>query len=156
MATSTADGIYKYNDLIKSSNGVIKSLIDHAWSMNKYIEEKNGWPTVKRHTRSRGQWGVDINVSRIGHAIQVTNANSSIEEIAAAVHDGWKICYKYWSANRPWKSNNNNKLSLYIAPGKNISSRNKSTRANLNYVDLDDYQKNIYRQMATYIKNNCM
>lgn len=155
MAMSTADGLYKYNTSIKSSNGEIKSLIEHAYCMNKYIEEKNGWHAIKRHNQSRGQWGVDINVSRIGHSIQVTNANSSIEEIAAAVHDGWKICYKYWSTNRPWKSNNN-KQSLYIAPGKNISSRNKSIRANLDYSDLDDYQKNIYMQMATYIKNNCM
>lgn len=155
MAECTADGKYKYYIPIISTRSLNKTLYDHSIGMNDHIERINRWVDAKHHKHAPGQWGVDINISRIGHALETTNYKSSIDEIAAAVHDGWRACYSYWYTHKPWKSANGNS-SLYVAPGKSLNSRNKLARSNLKYDELDEHQKMICRQMAMYIRYNCM
>jgi hypothetical protein len=159
MATGTADGLYDYYEKVISSNGLRKTFIDHSCAMNVYLEVENSWaPKIDRYGHpisplGPGRWGTDINVSRIGHALKTTNKYSSIDEIAAAVHAGWSACYKYWYENRPWDFAPD---ALYFCPGKNLLSRQKLTRCSLSYDQLDKFQQKMCRQMATYIKNECM
>lgn len=139
----TADGNWSYSKMV---NG--KSLAEHANDMNVYMEKLNSW---SRTSIAIGTWGIDINVSRIGHAIETTTIESPLEDVAKAVHDGWKTCFNFWLHNEPWKINSN-----YKPPGKSLTSRDKLKRATLSFDMLDDYQKTICMQMATYIKQECM
>jgi hypothetical protein len=155
MASYTADNRYAYDEKVQSSNGKIKTLLEHSNLMNYYIEYKNGWTNYRQWPPATalgtGRWGTDINVCRIAHALEKTNSESTIEQIAEAVHNGWVECFNYWYVNKPWIGNNK-----YHHPGKDLTSREKESRANLSYNELDEYQKRICRQMASYIKRNCM
>lgn len=159
VATCTADNKYMYDALVTPSNGKRpKRLIDLAGDMNSFLEQKNGWnnynqwPPVTR--LGPGRWGTDINVCRIGRALELPQ-NSSIEEIAEAVHNGWADCFDYWYTNQPWKCTNLNEKK-YIQPGKDLETRSKISRSKLKFDELDEFQKKMCRQMAEFIKNECM
>lgn len=153
VATSTADGKYMYDTLVFGKKP--KRLLDLAGDMNSYLEEKNGWnkynqwPPVTR--LGPGRWGTDINVSRIGRALELPK-DSSIEKIAEAVHCGWADCFNYWYNNQPWKL----PTKLYFPPGKDLETRSKIIRSKLQFKELDDFQKKMCIQMAEFIKNEAM
>jgi hypothetical protein len=163
VATTTADDRFRYDDIIVPSKGKPKRLIDLSGEMNAFLEKENAkepgwhrnnqWPPVTN--LGPGRWGTDINVSRIGRALQLPK-DSSIDEIAEAIHAGWVDCFNYWYNHQPWKWVNHNGCKLYFQPGKDMSSRAKLERSKLKFVELDDYQKKIYRQMATFVKTECM
>lgn len=153
----TADGCYDYDTLICPTNGKrAKHLIELAGDMNSHIEKLNGWSGYKQWppiTRlGPGRWGTDINVYRITSALATTTKESPVDDIAEAVHNGWALCFLYWYENKPWKGEN----SQYTKPGKNLLKRDKLPRSKLAFNQLDDYQKKMCRQMAEFIRSECM
>lgn len=140
MALRTADGLFMYD---AETNGGV-TLMDHANRLNAYLAIQNGWPV--NGTLCRGQWGLDINVWRIGYAVLMTTETDDIENIAKHVHDGWAMCFSYWFRNKPWLTD-----SSYNSPGKSLITKNKEHRAKTPYNKLDDEQKKICRQVATYL-----
>lgn len=147
----TADGRYYYNALIVP--GSKETLFDISNKMNEYLVHRYGWNTRNHWPPESvrlcpGSWGAESNISRIGEALNYYNSTSSTYEIAVAMHAGWSKCLLYWTAFEPWKRPN----SRYRAPGKRISSRGKYKRAQTAFDDLDDYQKDLYWQMAAFLR----
>lgn len=144
--------MYEYGTKIyRGDDKPALTLLEHSNEMNAYLEKENGWKPHKVSKLGPGRWGTDINICRIAYALEHTTTDSSIEDVASAVHDGWALCYEFWYTNKPWTIN-----SGYIAPGKDLTVREKLARSKLKYGDLDEYQKNICRQMAKYIMKECM
>lgn len=156
VATTTADERFQYDAIVVPSGRKPKRLIDLAGDMNSYLEKENGWnnynqwPPVTR--LGPGRWGTDINVSRIAKALIHCSKDSSIEEIAEAIHAGWTDCFNYWYTHKPWTWDS----KLYFPPGKDLTTRAKIERATLRFDELDEYQKKMCRQMASFVKNECM
>lgn len=147
----TADGRYYYNALM--APGSNRQLIDIAHEMNEYLEVKNNWQDRSQWPPATarlcpGTWGMESTVSRIGAALVECNAYSTIDDIAAAMHRGWSRCLMFWLATMPWRW----QTSRYRAPGGGLTSRNKVGRAQTPFEYLDNYQKEIYYQMATFLK----
>jgi hypothetical protein len=145
MASHTADGKYSYEDL--APNGY--TLFKNADLLNKYLTSLNGWN--EDDVLVRGMWGTDINICRIGHALIYTNCDSSLVDIARAAHDGWKSCYKYWLEYKPWTTS-----YYYYKPYSGLYSNEKPLRSLQSFDELPYIQKKIYRQIAYFIKYNCM
>jgi hypothetical protein len=141
----TADGKYSYTQL--APNG--ETLLSHAVSLNRYLSNIYNWDENRIRA---GSWGTDINVSRIGHALKNTNSDSSIIEIAREVHEGWKLCYNYWIASKPWNRICNNRYHL---PLHDISSNDKPKRAKQSFDELTFEQQQLCIDVAKYIKHNC-
>lgn len=146
--TRTADGRFEYDFVVKG-----KTLLEHATDMNDFLEHENGWVKYKQwppQTRlGPGRWGTDINVCRIGSALELP-PDASEREIAEAVHEGWKHCFNYWFTNEPWKDDNCR--HPYQPPGKELTARDKLKRATLHFDQLNDYHKDLCMQMAKFIK----
>jgi hypothetical protein len=140
MATTTADGLYRYDATVKG-----KTLLEHAQLLDEYLVLQFGWVSNGRLTP--GQWGTDINVSRIASAIGCCD---DTEKVAERIHIGWSKCFKFWLNSKPWLWN-----AGYKQPSKNPLSNHKMLRASSSYQDLDERQKCIYRQMAQYVLNYC-
>ena len=160
VATSTADGRYLYDAIVVPSGRKPKRLIDLAGDMNSYLEKENGWNNYKQWppvTRlGPGRWGTDINVSRIACALTHFTNDNSIDEIAKAVHEGWANCFNYWYIHKPWTWETQYGTKLYFPPGRSLPTRSKVERGKSRFDELDEYQKKMCRQMATFIKNECM
>lgn len=149
MASSfkTADGRYDYHQ--KCADG--KTLYEHSLLMNEHITKLNGW-RENSEFMNEGKWGAEINICRIGNAVHNRTYDNTINEIAAAVHDGWSECYRFWYENKPWLW----KDSRYIKGQTDMYINDKYKRSKLKFDELLEKDKVVYRQMAAYIKDNCM
>ena len=157
FAKTTADGKYEYDMLVYPTNSCPITISKLANKMNIYVERENGWSkpdTFPPRNTGPGRWGLDINVSRIGRALELPK-DSSLDEIAEAAHKGWSECYTFWATHRPWERNIGS-YNIYFPPGRDLCVRNKYERSQTKFADLDDFNKKTYRQMATFIKNECM
>lgn len=141
---TTADGKYSYGDLVP--NG--KTLFESAYLLNEYLANLNGWNSGDIRP---GMWGTDINICRIGNALIYTNHDSTLVDIARAAHDGWKKCYKYWLEYKPWTTSDR-----YHKPYSELYSNEKPLRSLQSFDELPFIQQKIYRQIASFIKYNCM
>jgi len=141
MATTTAHGLYRYDTMV---NG--KTLLEHAQLLNEYLMRKNGWSSNAILTP--GQWGTDVNVSRIASAL--INIDEDIDVIAQRIHVGWAKCFKFWVDHRPWMWE-----AGYRLPGKSLFANQKMDRSNKPFEELDDRHKSMYRQMAEYVLKYC-
>lgn len=147
----TACGSYAFDDIIKG-----KTLFEHATNMNDFLERENGWkkntvlkewpPKVKL---GRDTWGANANAFRIAYAFHNSTSDSSVEDIAASVHEGWKMCYVYWIGNKPWID------GVYHKPSKRMVSHDKLERLVSKFEDLPEDTKKICMQMAGFIKREC-
>lgn len=148
MATYTADNSFSYS---KTVNG--KTLLEHAEYLNRYLESMNGWsvniwpPPIKLLP---GLWGTDVYVSRIASALPL-RPYDNVDSVAERMHEGWCKCYTFWLNTKPWLT----RPEKYKRPNKNLLSRSKLNRLYTNYEDLNDYHKNLYKQMAVYVLKNC-
>lgn len=145
MTSHTADGKYSYTDM--APNGY--TLLQNARLLNRYLARMNGWSEYDNILP--GMWGTDINVCRIGHALIYTDRDTALIDIARAAHDGWSLCYKYWLEYEPWIRS----PGSYHAPHNGLYSNRKPLRALQVFDDLPFVQKNLYRQIASFIKYNC-
>lgn len=148
MAVCTADGKYDYSITI---NGI--SLVDHANRLNEYLERVNGWnmrswPPSDYINMKPGQWGIDINVSRLAAMFPLDTTD--IDVLAARAHEGWCRIFKWWFTHEPWIW----KDSPYIRPARNLTTNDKPKRSITPYHELDEFQKKIYRQVAQYALDN--
>lgn len=140
---TTADGLFSY---LRVVNG--NTLFGHAVCLNAYLARRNGWSLKTR--LAPGQWGTDINVSRIASALPI-DKTEDVETVAERIHEGWARCFRFWLARKPWLW----KGYGYKRPRKSLSSKHKIARAHCAYSKLNSYQKSLYRQMAEYVFEFC-
>lgn len=134
-----------------------KTLLQHAQQLNDFLEKRNGWAPKQWPPETclrPGKWGTDVNVCRIGVAINTCCREFDIDSIAAAIHVGWCICYNFWLENEPWNWSSVDNEYMYDQPYKQLID--KYNRANTRFSELDEYTKNILIQMAEYVKLHCL
>jgi len=143
----SANGLFHYDQKIKN-----KTLYNHGIDMNEYLSNKNGWFSLDR-TCYVNTWGCDSDMCRIGKAVAECDAKSTIDEVAASIHKGWSDCFIFWSCFKPWLWFDKDH-KRFKKPFKRLTD--KQNRALKDFNELDNYQKKILYQMATYVKLNCL
>lgn len=148
----TANHKFCYDQMLEDG----QTLHEHAILLNHHLMAYNpSWvESSSPNCNKRGSWSMEINVCRIGNAIQTCTSESTIEDIAEAIHNGWCDCFNFWYKHKPWTRKNIDGTYDYGIPFKQLKF--KRVRAKTAYRHLNDYQKNILKQMAFYVKYACL
>ena len=140
-AIMTADGKYSYDMLI---NGI--SLHDWVTEVNKYNSIKNGW---KIFPLKKGAFGYDNLAMCIGYIHSKIDSDTTLEEMADMVHEGWILNYVYWRDNQPW----NRADYIYHKPTNKLGDdrRNKCAETSHRMLPKDERDKDII--IAEFLKH---
>ena len=149
MATVTANGQYKYNQIF--INKTLDEWIQLTHKNNAQINNWKFWPLKK------GAFGYDNLAISIGdlftkHPDIEKFSQSDIHQLADVIHTGWVTNYLYWRDHKPWVNNTN-----YTKPAQSLGDSRRNTCAQTDYsqLPLEEQKKDI--DIVTSILNvvNC-
>ena len=143
--TKTANGLFKYDEIIKG-----KKLSDWVQELNKYNSIKNGWRVSHLN---EGCFGFDNLATCFGIVMKLINKEDlsslsltlplplpltlplTLTNIAEKIHDAWIINYIYWRDNIKTIPSN------YTKPAKPLNDERRNNCAKLKFSDLPDDEK---------------
>ncbi len=128
-ATSTANGICNYSDIIHEFT--IKDLVQ---DLHKFNCTQNKWFF---NPLKPGSYGFDNLATCFNIVLPLITHKDSSEKIADLIHSAWTINYCYWRDNKPWLR----KDFIYYKPNKPINDERRNLCATTAYKNLPDDEK---------------
>lgn len=139
--------------MVKSANNIVdynglyfdKTISDWIDFVHRKMSAHYKW---KYFPLKQGAFGYDNLACSIYYVFNNCSRESSVNEIASQVHDGWVINYMYWKNNEPWKTNN-----FYKKPSQVLGDDRRNMCAKTKFNDLPDDEKEKDVFIAEILKN---
>jgi len=143
MATLTANGRYKYDDIYYGAK--LDQWVQEAHRANC---KANGW---SYQPLKKGAFGYDNIAVSLVYLFDAFYETSDNDELASAVHNGWCENYLYWRDNKPYLTNTN-----YHRPAKAIGDALRNKCAELPYDKLPKDEQVKDMVFVHFVKNRCL